>query len=363
MEKENKSGQKKILTIIIGIIVLAGVILGVGYGFLKVQQKPLNPNSKKEIEINVPYNSSSQEIGNLLVDKKIIKNEFAFKVYLKTHHINELKAGYYMFSPAMDLVTITQKLTKGGSPHSLIGKKIVVYEGSSILQVAKEIEVKTKYTSQEFLNAVQDEHLINELAQKYPQLLGSAMQATNVRYRLEGYLFPATYHFYRKETLQELIKEMVAKTNTELKPYYAEIAKQGWKVQDLMALASIVQYEGGSHKDDARKIAGVFLNRVEIGMPLQSDVTVHYALNKPQDQLSYADLKVDSPYNLYIHRGYGPGPIDNPGLKAIKAVLNPMDRDKKYIYFIANIKTGKVYYSKTFAQHQELTQKLSKYND
>jgi UPF0755 protein len=86
-------------------------------------------------------------------------------------------------------------------------------------------------------------------------------------------------------------------------------------------------------------------------------------LGKHKTSVSYKDLKVNSPYNLYRHQGVGPGPFNNPSIESVNAVLNPTDRDQHYLYFIANMKTGKVYYSKTYAEHQELTQKLEKQNN
>lgn len=100
-------------------------------------------------------------------------------------------------------------------------------------------------------------------------------------------------------------------------------------------------------------------------MPIQSDISVMYALNTHKTHLYNKDTKVDSPYNLYVHSGYGPGPFNSPSLQSITAVLNPADRDQGYLYFVANLKTGKVYYSKTFEQtyrHNELDRRLVMYH-
>ena len=96
-------------------------------------------------------------------------------------------------------------------------------------------------------------------------------------------------------------------------------------------------------------IAGVFFNRIKANMPLQSDISVMYALNKHKHSLTLKDIKVESPYNLYVHKGYGPGPFNNPSLDSISAVLNPIKSN--YLYFVANLKTGKVYYNENYDEH------------
>ena len=155
---------------------------------------------------------------------------------------------------------------------------------------------------------------------------------------------------------------MVAKSDQELSPYYKQIKAKKWTVQEALSLAALVEGEGGVGEHDHAKIAGVFLNRIKAQMPLQSDVAIHYALRTSKQNISYKDLKVKSPYNLYVHKGYGPGPVDNPSVKSLQAVLHPLDRDKGYLYFVANMKTGKVYYSQTYAQHQQNVNKVQKAN-
>lgn len=154
---------------------------------------------------------------------------------------------------------------------------------------------------------------------------------------------------------------MVAKTNEMLSPYYSKISERHYTVQQVLTLASLVEREGVT-ADDRYKIAGVFENRLEKNMKIQSDISVLYALGKHKQNVTYKDLEVDSPYNLYQNEGMGPGPFNNPSIASVKAVLDPVDKDKGYLYFIANMKTGKVYFSKTYEEHQALTKKLEKDN-
>ena len=110
---------------------------------------------------------------------------------------------------------------------------------------------------------------------------------------------------------------------------------------------------------DRGKIAGVFFNRLAAGMPLQSDISVMYALDTHKTHLTNKDTSVDSPYNLYRNTGYGPGPFNSPSEAAIKAVLNPIDRSDDYLYFVANLKTGEILYAHTLAQHNINTAKFA----
>ena len=138
------------------------------------------------------------------------------------------------------------------------------------------------------------------------------------------------------------------KTDQVLQPYYSSIKKKHLTVQEVLTLASLVEREGVKSKD-RRMIAGVFFNRIKANMPLQSDISVMYALNKHKHSLTLKDIKVKSPYNLYVHKGYGPGPFNNPSLDSISAVLNPIKSN--YLYFVANLKTGKVYYNENYDEH------------
>lgn len=356
-----KRSRRLLGGVIVVVVVVALAVVG-SFQYLKTAMKPVNTSSHTRIEVKIPNGSTSKQIGKILASKKVIRSGMAFNYYLRRNNKSNLKAGYYEFTPAMTLDQITRKLQQGGANHPLNGNKVLVREGANIDSIAEVVAANTKFTQKEFIAAVTNKGLIDQLAQQYPDLLGSAVKAKDVRYVLEGYLYPATYAVTKKTTLNELIAQMVAKTNEVLAPYYQQIKDKKLTVQELLSLAALVEREGGAGKQDNERVAGVFLNRIDAGMPLQSDVAIQYALKTTKKNITYKDLKVNSPYNLYTNKGYGPGPIDNPSLRAVKAVLNPVDRDKKYLYFVANMKTGKVYFSKTYAEHQKITEKLAAAN-
>lgn len=364
--KKNKDKKNKNLKYyIIGAIVAVIVIAGIGAKlYINSAMEPVDSHSKTAITIKIPSGATNKKIGQILEENKVIKSSLVFDYYVKTSNKSGFQAGYYSLTKSMSLKQITAALKKGGSDTATTTTKgkVLVQEGETADQIAASVAKQTKYSAKDFLALLNDDDYLNSLVEKYPELLTSAMSAQNVRYRLEGYLFPATYDVSNVKSLKALVTQMVDATNTQMKPYYNTINKRHMSVQEVLTLASLAEREGVTTKD-REKIVGVFFNRIAKNMPLQSDISVMYALSTHKKNLTYKDLKVDSPYNLYTNTGYGPGPFNSPGLDSIKAVLNPKDQSKGYLYFVANMKTGKVYYSKTYEQHQKITAKLSKDNE
>lgn len=354
-QKENKM-VGKIVAIVIGLLVMALVIAGFSfYNFFKSSLQPLNPNNKKLVQVEIPVGSSSKDIGRILEKDKVIKSGLVFSYYVKMNNLSDFQAGYYQMAPSMKLSEIASSLQQGGTdePEALADAKITIPEGYSIDQIADLLAKKTTVKKDDFLKLMKDETFFNQLVEKYPDLLTSAKEAKDVKFRLEGYLYPATYNYYEDSKLEDLVDQMVAKTNQVLTPYYDSIKEKNLTIQEVLTLASLVEKEG-VHEDDRRKIAQVFFNRIKIDMPLQSDISILYALDEHKVHLSNQDTQVESPYNLYINKGYGPGPFNNPSQQAIEAVLNPSANDD--IYFLADVSTGKVYYAKTYEEHLALKQ-------
>ena len=180
--------------------------------------------------------------------------------------------------------------------------------------------------------------------------------------KLEGYLFPITYFVSLDETLDDVTRMLLNEFNSIYDSYEYEFEESKYTVEELLTLASIVQFEAGN-VDDMKSIAGVFYNRLDKGMKLQSSVTVCYALydefDSPED--CETQTNIDSPYNTYKIDGLPIGPILNPGEEAILAVLEPEEND--YLFFVAdihNVKSnpGKVYYAKTLEEHNKWIQEL-----
>ena len=357
---EERSVANHIAYWIVGVIaVLAVVVAIIGFNYVNSSLQPYNANSKEDIVVKIPIGSSSKQIAKTLEKDKVIKSATVFNFYVKAQNYTDFQAGYYTFKQSMDMNHVVKQLQKGGSaePTGTASNTVLVREGVTIDQIGDQIQKSTKFKKKDFLKLMKDKSYMKQLQKKYPELLDSSMAKKNVRYHLEGYLFPATYGLYKGETLKELVNQMVEKDNEIMKPYFETIKEKGLTVQQTLTLASLVEREGVTEKD-RKKIAGVFFNRIDIDMPIQSDISVMYALNTHKTKLSNKDVRVDSPYNLYKNAGYGPGPFNTPSVQAIEATLNPSDRDENYLYFVANLKTGKVYYSHTLQEHESKNSSL-----
>ena len=358
---EERSVANHIAYWIVGVIaVLAVVVAIIGFNYVNSSLQPYNANSKEDIVVKIPIGSSSKQIAKTLEKDKVIKSATVFNFYVKAQNYTDFQAGYYTFKQSMDMNHVVKQLQKGGSaePTGTASNTVLVREGVTIDQIGDQIQKSTKFKKKDFLKLMKDESYLKELQKKYPQLLDSSMAKKNVRYHLEGYLFPATYGLYKGETLKELVNQMVEKDNEIMKPYFETIKEKSLTVQQVLTLASLIEREGVTKKD-RKKISGVFFNRIAIDMPIQSDISVMYALNTHKTHLTNKDVKVDSPYNLYKNSGYGPGPFNTPSVQAIEATLNPSDRDENYLYFVADLKTGKVYYSHTLAEHEKKSAALN----
>lgn len=353
--KEDRVVRKIVYVLTVAILIIAGILAISGYNYVSAGLKPLDTNDKKLVQVEIPSGSSNRQIGEILEKDDIIRDGLVFNFYTKFKNLTNFQAGYYQFSPNMTLDQIGKELQQGGSDVPLDdASKLTIPEGYDVDQIGTLVAKKTDFSKDDFLNLMNDEAFFNQLKEQYPDLLTDAGNAEGVKYRLEGYLFPATYNVLKTNNLQELVTQMVDATNQVVAPYYSRIREKGMTVQEVMTLASLVEKEGVT-TEDRKKIAQVFFNRIDEGMPLQSDISILYALGEHKEVVTYKDTEIDSPYNLYVNTGYGPGPFDSPSQDAILAVLEPTAND--YYYFVADISTGKVYYAKTYDEHMELVEK------
>lgn len=359
--KESRQKESSLVTKIVIMVILALVVMMtiLGFSFYRYWQaglKPLDPTNKKLVQVEIPLNTSNKGIGAILEKDKIIKSSLVFNYFVKTNNLTNFQAGYYQMSADMTLAEISQLLQQGGTdePEALADAQITIPEGLSIDQIVATMAKKTDLPEADILKVIEDPDFFAELAKTYPDLLGSVAEAKDVRYRLEGYLFPATYNYYKDQSVKDIIKQMVNKTNDVMKSRYETLKEKKLTVQQVLTLASLVEKEGVKD-DDRRNIAQVFFNRLAVDMPLQSDISILYAMDQHKVHLSTKDTQIDSPYNLYINKGFGPGPFNSPSEQAIDAVLNPTDND--YLYFLADVTTNEVYFAKDYEEHLRLKEK------
>lgn len=345
-ELEEQASKKVTRWILSGLGAILVLFILIGGCYVGYALQPANRHDEDVVSVHIPADATNSQIAQILQEKKIIRNATIFNFWLKSHSATNFQAGNFYLSPSMHNKEIVSQL-QGGGGRPVVGH-VLIKEGQTIDSIATTVGKNTKYSRQDFLKLMKDQSFMKSLEKQYPKLLTSSMNSKGVRYHLEGYLFPAKYDVYQGASLKELVNQMVDKTDQVLQPYYSSIKKKHLTVQEVLTLASLVEREGVKSKD-RRMIAGVFFNRIKANMPLQSDISVMYALNKHKHSLTLKDIKVESPYNLYVHKGYGPGPFNNPSLDSISAVLNPIKSN--YLYFVANLKTGKVYYNENYDEH------------
>ena len=359
--KKKKSGFK---TFFISLLIFLGLISAGGYfGYQYVQSslQPVDASSKQYVTVQIPEGANVQTIGSTLEKSGLIKHGVIFAFYAKYKNYSDLKSGYYNLQKSMSTEDIIHELQKGGTAEAQEPAlaNLTIPEGYTIDQIAQAVgqlqgEFKEPLTADAFLAKVQDENFISQEVAKYPSLLESLpTKESGVRYRLEGFLFPATYSIKESTTIESLIDEMLAAMDKTLAPHYSAIKSKNLTVNELLTIASLVEKEGAK-TEDRKLIAGVFYNRLNLGMPLQSNIAILYAQGKLGQKISLADdagidTTINSPYNVYTKAGLMPGPVDSPSLDAIEASINQTKSDN--LYFVANVTDGKVYYAATQEEH------------
>lgn len=304
-EHEAKTVRKIVLYITAPLLLLIiAACIGL-FVYIRSALQPVDPNDRTPIQVDIPIGSSIYTIANILEKNGIVKDATIFRYYVKFKNHADFQAGNYTFTKAMTLAQIAEQL-KTGKVVKEAKLKITVPEGKQLTQIATIISQKTGYSTEEIMAKLTNRSYIEELVEKYPSVLTSDIFNKNIRYALEGYLFPATYSFTEeKPSLEEMIETMVAKTEEVLAKYTEDMETRGLTVHQLLTMASLIEEEV-TEKADREKIASVFYNRLEKGMPLQTDPTVLYALGQHKSRVYYKDLEVNSPYNTYMHKGLPP---------------------------------------------------------
>ncbi len=318
----------KLAVVLLGIFLLA---TGGVYLYFLALLGPVEEGRTAEVSVNIPAGSSTIAVARTLEQQGLIKSALAFRVYTRySGQDSSIMAGKYALSSAMSVQDILAKLTMG----EVETFSFTIPEGYNAKQIADLLAEKDYVNREKFLALVDEK-------------------------RLEGYLFPATYRAFKGITEIELLNLMYKRFRQEITPDYEAKAKAlGLNLHQAVTLASIIERE--AMKDSERPmVAAVFLNRMKIGMKLESCATVQYALGENKERLLYKDLQVDSPYNTYKVTGLPPGPIAAPGRPSLQAAVNPAKVD--YLYFVVS-KAGEQAFSNTLDEHNKNKRKyISKF--
>jgi UPF0755 protein len=271
-------------------------------------------------KFNIRSGNSVKEVGQILAKNRLIIDTFTFPFIVRLLNADKsLKSGDYSVEHVENIFQLLSVL-QNGVPEKQI--KVTIPEG---------------YTAADITKTLKEKDIISNDKEFFKKAI-----------KYEGFLFPDTYFFLKGEDSDKIIQTMKKRFYSVLPDSYEkQVKKKGLSLYQAVILASIVEKEA-KFDEDRPLVASVFLNRLRVGMPLQSDATINYVLKDKKLWLSDKDLKIDSPYNTYTHTGLPPTPICNPGLKSLIAVANAPNTD--YFYFLTT-KSGKAIFERTLAEH------------
>jgi UPF0755 protein len=323
----------KALLRIAGSLIILAILAGIGgaawlwYGVYRDRSLPA-----AETHVVIERGSTFVEIARLLAEKGVISNVTTFRLLAKVRGSEtDVRAGEYRFDPHQTQSEVLRALLTGGA------------------QVAVWVTIPEGYTAKEIAQRLADAGAgsASDLERDFARD-GIVVDGARTR-GLEGFLFPSTYLVPLGASDAQLEGVFTGEFRRELPPDAAARAKAlGVTVPQAVTVASLVEREAKADADRPA-IAGVIYNRLRIGMPLQVDATIEYALPEHKAALSFGDLKINSPYNTYLHAGLPPTPIANPGRPSLEAAFHPSKSDDLYYVYCGN---GRHVFAKTLSEHQ-----------
>ncbi|MBR3300321.1 MAG: endolytic transglycosylase MltG [Clostridia bacterium] len=317
-----------------GIIFAGADYLGIGFG-----------RGSGECEITVSSGATTAQIVNQIKETGAIKSTILFRLYVKLKHYDgKFRDGYHHFDKEAGYEAIAQELMQNGASAKRVWVTIV--EGQNVDDIAEVLEKKGVCSKEDFFHEVQEGSFDYDFVNQIP--------VKSVHYRLEGYLFPETYQFYcydSKECAHLAVDKMLSTLNDKLKKEKIDINNitvygKNYSFHEIMTMASIVEMEAGSHKDEMPKVSAVFFNR------LRSTAFTTLG-SSPTRKYPYGEGR----YNTYEYQGIPVGPLCSPGIDSVKAACSPQQGFDDYYYFVTDAKM-KFYYRKTLAEHNAIIAKL-----
>ncbi len=321
--KRNIRRNAKVFYFVASVLALIIVTPFVISKYISYQSRPISNEVKSpDVVFTIKEGDTATTVAKGLKEKNLIRSDTAFRFYLKSNNLEKnIHVGYFKLSPSMTFPQIAETLKGSGSQDV----RVLIPEGFRNEEVARRLFRQLNLPEKEFLSLAK-----------------------------EGYMFPDTYDFRVDVSAEDVVDVMIQTFNAKVQ---TEIIASGTTLneQEVVTLASIVEKESRTDADRPI-IAGILLNRLEIGQGLEVDATLQYLLGENEDgwwghdSVALVEAKsIDSPYNTYKYAGLPPGPINNPGLKSVEAVLNPTP--SKYFYYIHE-SDGTPHYAETYEQHQ-----------
>ena len=330
--------MRRLIVAVLALLVVAAAAAGVLYSRV---DRPFQGYAEGERFVEIPPGAGPAAIGRRLVDAGIVRDQLTWRIaVLSSGSARELKAGEYRFSGEISPRHVIAKLVRG----EVYLRPLTFPEGLTIAEMARIFEQRGFGEAAAFVRAARDASLVKGLDPAAPDL--------------EGYLFPDTYGLPRRVEPSALVRQMVQRFEKVFDDELRKaVAERGLSVREAVTLASLVEKETAK-PEELPVVAAVYLNRLRIGMGLQGDPTVIYALQKAgryDGNLTREDLAFDSPYNTYKYAGLPPGPIAAPGRGALEAVGRPADVD--YLYFVSR-NDGSHDFSRTYEEHRRKVQEF-----
>ncbi len=286
--------------------------------------------------ITVENGMTAADIANMLHKEKLIKRPESFRLEARFMGLEgKLQAGKYEIEAGKSNSEIIDILARG----QVKTISFTVPEGYTVNKIAAKLAAEGLGDAEKF----------KEAARNYTPYKYMETNNPDVIYKAEGFIYPSTYLFTDGMTEKDMLATMVKEFNTQINHEKIGDAaeKADMQLRDIVTIASMVELEA-VFKEEQPRIAGVFLRRLQIYMPIQSDTTIQYILGAQKEEITFADTEIQNPYNTYVNAGLPPGPIGSPSLDAIKAVLNPEQTD--YLYFVAD-KDGHHRFTRTYDEH------------
>lgn len=347
--------NKKI--IIVGISMLVILIIMVCLYFYG-----LTPVSKNSEKVLFTVGGSKRKVINDLYEAGLIKSKIASNIYIRLNKNVSPKAGVYELNRNSSTEQIFRTISSS-SNSKVDTVKVTFIEGKRLVDYVKVISNNFDYSEDEILKTINDKEYLEELIKKYDFLTTDILNS-DIYYPLEGYLFPATYEFFKDASIKQIIEKMLDKTKNVLDNIKADMA--GKNVHEILTIASIIESES-KFQEDRAKVSQVIYKRLDIKMNLGMDVTSYYGAKKAlSETLTKSDLASKNAYNTRNTEflGLPVGPICNPREDSIKAALNPSNTN--YLYFYADVYgkdgkeyVGKLHFAETYNEFQSLIRKYS----
>ena len=350
--------------IIIGVTALVVGFIS-GFLFIKLGTAPANKKDNTPVIVEIKPGDSRKTIINKLSSNGLIKNKLAATIYINLNRGKNLQAAKYSLNKSMSLKEILNRFDKGEKYDDRVAVNVKFVPGKRITDYAQTIaDFINKYqdpavevTKEDVISQINDPAYVKELIANYWFLTDEVLDS-EIYYALEGYLQPETYSFYTTATIKDIVKRMLDATDQKLKPFEEEIKKSGYSVHQILSAAAIIEKEANSD-DDRVKVSQVIYTRIAKGMNLGMDVTAYYAAKAELTEPYYKSWSSNpSKYNTrnVNNKGLPVGPICNPSISSIKAALRPSNTS--YVYFYADMQTGKVYFAEDYAGFMEIQRKL-----